>query len=152
MDKILYYLYIALTYVPLKLRYRGLRNLRFNGHGIAIVGAKNMQVGVGSYLSYNTRIYVGRDSKLIIGDRVSIGHNVRIYTVKVNLNKYLESGIKESIENDVVIGTDVTIAGNVYVAPGVSICDKVFIGANSVVVKDIRESGVYSGVPAKKIK
>ena len=151
MDRFLYYLYYAFSYIPLKLRYRGLRNLRFNGHGIAIVGAANMLVGSESYLSYNTRVYVGRNSNLIIGDRVSIGHNVRIYTVKINANEYVKSGLKKIVESDVVIGNDITIGGNVYIGPGVNICDNVLIGANSVVVKSIRESGVYSGIPANRL-
>jgi acetyltransferase-like isoleucine patch superfamily enzyme len=33
----------------------------------------------------------------------------------------------------------------------VSICDQVVIGAGAVVTKDIKESGVYAGNPAKKI-
>ncbi|MDC1478441.1 acyltransferase [Pseudomonadales bacterium] len=125
--------------------------MKFNGHGVAIVGPQNITTGAQSYISYNTRIYVGKNSKLSIGDRVSIGHNVRIYTVKVNANVFITKGEKYSIEKDVIIGNDVIIGGNVYIGPGVTICNRVFIGANSVVVKDINESGIYSGIPAHKI-
>ena len=33
----------------------------------------------------------------------------------------------------------------------VNICDNVVVGAGSVVTKDITESGIYAGNPARKI-
>lgn len=151
MDKLLYLLYYLFSYIPLRIRYKNIRGLKFNGHGVAIVGAKNIYIGSLSYISYNTRVYVGRNSKLTLGDRVSIGHNVRIYTVKVDANRFIKTGEKSIVERDVVIGDDVIVGGNVYIGPGVTICDNVIIGANSVVVKDVVESGIYSGIPASKI-
>jgi acetyltransferase-like isoleucine patch superfamily enzyme len=47
--------------------------------------------------------------------------------------------------NKVSIGTNATILP-------VFICDNVVIGAGSVVTKDIIESGIYAGNPAKKIR
>jgi len=151
MEFIFYILYKCSSYLYLKIRFPNLRRLRFNGHGVAIVGAKNILVGNECYVSYLTRIYVGLNSKLVLGSRVSIGHNVRIYTVKVDSQEYIETGSKKIIERDVVIKDDVIIGGNVYIGPGVTICSNVIIGANSVVASSLNESGVYSGVPAKKV-
>ena len=50
------------------------------------------------------------------------------------------------------IGNDVFIGIKSIIMPGVSICDKVVIGVNTVVTKSITKSGVYVGSPAKFIK
>ena len=151
MEKILYYMYFIFSYSFLMIRYRELRKLRFNGYGIAIVGARNVIVGGDSYISYMSRIYVGANSRLVIGSGVSIGHNVRIYTKSVDYSSFVETGEKNLIESDVMIGDRVIIGGNVYIGPGVNICSGVVIGANAVVTKSITLPGAYGGVPARKI-
>jgi acetyltransferase-like isoleucine patch superfamily enzyme len=50
-----------------------------------------------------------------------------------------------------IIGNNVSIGSNATILP-VSICDNVVIGAGSVVTKNIKESGIYVGNPAKKIR
>jgi acetyltransferase-like isoleucine patch superfamily enzyme len=49
------------------------------------------------------------------------------------------------------IGNFVSIGSNATILP-ISICDNVVIGAGAVVTKDIVESGVYVGNPARKMK
>lgn len=49
------------------------------------------------------------------------------------------------------IGHHVSIGSNATILP-VTICDKVVIGAGSVVTKDITEPGIYAGNPAKKLR
>ena len=49
------------------------------------------------------------------------------------------------------IGNNVSIGTNSTILP-VEICDNVVIGAGSVVVKDIFQSGIYAGNPAKFIR
>jgi len=49
------------------------------------------------------------------------------------------------------IGNEVSIGSNATILP-VSICDKVVIGAGSVVTKDITEPGIYAGNPAKLLR
>ena len=49
------------------------------------------------------------------------------------------------------IGNRVSIGSNATLLP-VSICDDVVIGAGAVVTRDIRESGVYAGNPARRIR
>jgi UDP-3-O-[3-hydroxymyristoyl] glucosamine N-acyltransferase len=51
-----------------------------------------------------------------------------------------------------VIGDCVYVGTNAVIREGVHICDGVTIGAGAVVLNDITESGVYAGIPAKKIK
>lgn len=49
------------------------------------------------------------------------------------------------------IGNHVSIGSNATILP-VSICDKVVIGAGSVVTKNIAEPGTYCGNPARRIR
>jgi len=49
------------------------------------------------------------------------------------------------------IGNKVFIGSNATILP-VKICDNVVIGAGSVVTKDISETGIYAGNPARLIR
>jgi acetyltransferase-like isoleucine patch superfamily enzyme len=49
------------------------------------------------------------------------------------------------------VGAQVSIGTNATILP-VTICDYVVIGAGSVVTKDIRESGIYAGNPARLLR
>ena len=50
-----------------------------------------------------------------------------------------------------VIGNNVSIGSNATILP-IRICDNVVIGAGSVVTKDIVESRIYAGNPAKLLR
>ena len=56
-----------------------------------------------------------------------------------------------SLWQKTIIGNHVSIGSNATILP-VTICDKVVIGAGSVVTSDITEPGIYAGNPAKKIR
>ncbi|HEM3438052.1 acyltransferase [Streptococcus suis] len=49
------------------------------------------------------------------------------------------------------IGNNVFIGARATILPNVSICDNVFIAAGALVSSSITESGIYGGVPARKI-
>jgi acetyltransferase-like isoleucine patch superfamily enzyme len=49
------------------------------------------------------------------------------------------------------IGNNVSIGTNATVMP-VTICDRVVIGAGSVVTKSINEPGIYAGNPARFLR
>jgi acetyltransferase-like isoleucine patch superfamily enzyme len=49
------------------------------------------------------------------------------------------------------IGNHVSIGTNSTILP-VKICDHVVIGAGSVVTKDITQSGIYAGNPARLLR
>jgi serine acetyltransferase len=56
-----------------------------------------------------------------------------------------------------IVSGNVTIGDRVYLGTNSSIVEKKYLfsdiklGANSVVVRDIKKSGTYAGVPAKEI-
>lgn len=56
------------------------------------------------------------------------------------------------ITKPIVIGNDVYIGNNAMIMPGVTIGDRVVIGAGAIVTKDIPSNSVAVGVPAKVIK
>ena len=56
------------------------------------------------------------------------------------------------ITKPIVIGNDVYIGNNVLILPGVSVGNKVIIGAGAVVTHDIPDNSVVVGVPARVIK
>jgi acetyltransferase-like isoleucine patch superfamily enzyme len=84
-----------------------------------------------------------------IGDDCFIGHGVMFIN-----DTFQHGGPARGDKNlwkSTRIGNSVSIGSNATILP-ISICDKVVIGAGSVVTKNITESGVYIGNPAKKIK
>ncbi len=83
-----------------------------------------------------------------IGNECFIGHGVMF------VNDLFEDGVPNADSTKwrgAHIGNNVSIGSNATILP-VRICDKVVIGAGSVVTKDILESGIYAGNPARKIR
>ena len=56
------------------------------------------------------------------------------------------------IKAKIIIGPDCILGSGSIVLPNVTISKKVSIGALSLVNKDIKLSGLYSGIPVKKNK
>ncbi len=110
---------------------------------------RNIEVGNDFFANYNlTVLDVG---KVTIGDNVFIAPNVSIYTAghpvhPISRNSGYEYGIA------ITIGNNVWIGGSVVICPGVTIGNNVVIGAGSVVVKDIPDSCVAVGNPARVIR
>ena len=74
-----------------------------------------------------------RKSVVEIGDDVSVGHNAVIHGAKVG--------------NDVLVGMGAVLLD------GVEVADGSIIAAGAVVLSNSKlESGVYAGVPARKVK
>lgn len=94
---------------------------------------------------------------VIINAECSIGEN-NILNTRAVLEHEVEIGDFNHISVGSIIAGRVRIGNNCFIGAGAVIIDKltildnVIIGANAVVVKDIYESGIYVGNPAKKIK
>lgn len=84
-----------------------------------------------------------------IGDDCFIGHGVMF------INDLFAQGCPArgdtTLWKSTKIGNHVSIGSNATILP-VEICDHVVIGAGAVVTKNITQSGIYAGNPAKKIK
>ncbi|MGD6961107.1 serine O-acetyltransferase [Fictibacillus phosphorivorans] len=75
-------------------------------------------------------------SKAIIGNNVTIYHQVTIGTIKAN-------GDAPIIEDNVLIGAGAKILGPIVIGEGAK------IGANAVVINDVPSNKTTVGVPAK---
>jgi maltose O-acetyltransferase len=138
-------------YRYIKKKYSLPEDFRFNGYLINIFGEGAIEAGSNCYISFCTRIYLAKSTRVILGDNVSISHNVRIYTESIDAKEFVVSGVKCMRKGDVKIGNNVIIGANVFINPGVVIGDNVVVGANSVITKSLDSFGIYGGVPARMI-
>ncbi|MEW6103496.1 MAG: acyltransferase [bacterium] len=114
---------------------------------------KNAIIGKNCKISSHTFICEG----VSIGDNCFIGHGVMFindnYPKATNPNGEIEREedwkerfVKTIIENNVSIGSNATILGNINIGEGA------IIGAGSVVTKDVPSHQVWLGNPARMIK
>jgi sugar O-acyltransferase (sialic acid O-acetyltransferase NeuD family) len=103
------------------------------GEGSVVMDGTVINSGtkIGKYSIINTSSSIDHDC--IIDDFTHIAPGVT-----------LSGGVE--IGNDCLIGTGSTVIQYIEIA------SKVIVGAGSVVTKDIQESGVYVGVPARRVK
>lgn len=120
----------AKSYIHGKIRFFGLKK---------IVVKNNSTINFGCYLDNRNEIH--------IGNNVSIGHNVKIYTLGHDIN----DPCFNTKGGPVVIDDNVCIFPNVLIMPNVHIGEGAVIYPGSVVTKNIPAFEVYGGNPAKKI-
>jgi sugar O-acyltransferase (sialic acid O-acetyltransferase NeuD family) len=98
---------------------------------------------VGAYSILTTNIKIGKHALLNRGNHV--GHDCRI-------GDYFSAMPNSVIGGNVTIGDDVYMGSCSNIREKIEVCSRVTIGMNSAVVKNIKEPGIYAGVPSKKIK
>jgi acetyltransferase-like isoleucine patch superfamily enzyme len=84
-----------------------------------------------------------------IGEHCFISHGVMFINDKFSSGK--PAGGDKNLWKETKIGNNVSIGSNATILP-VKICDNVTIGAGAVVTKDIVETGIYIGNPARKLR
>jgi acetyltransferase-like isoleucine patch superfamily enzyme len=121
-------------------------------HGVLIV-TYGGDIKIGNYSSVNPYSILYGSGGLTIGDDVRIAAHVVIVTSNHNFidteTPIRRQGITKKgvvIEDDVWIGTNVTILDGVIIEKGS------VIAAGSVVNKNIIRGDIVAGIPAKKIK
>lgn len=92
-------------------------------------------IGGGLYIQHGFSTYIAAES---------IGENCWI-------NQQVTIGYKDDTRPP-IIGDDVEITCGAKVLGPITIGDRVTIGANAVVVKDLPSDSVWGGVPAKRIR
>ena len=115
-------------------------------------------VFIGPFVEIQKGVVVGKKTKIqshtFICELVTIGSDCFIGHGVMFINDLLVGGGPanggKTLWKETNIGCKVSIGSNATILP-VNICDQVIIGAGSVVTKDILESGIYAGNPAKKI-
>ena len=115
-------------------------------HPTSIIG-KNVTIGEGSYIGpyciITDNIILGKHALLNRG--IHIGHDT-------NIGDYFSAMPGAIISGNCNIGECVYLGTNSSIREKIMITNNVVIGLNSGVVKDIIKSGIYGGVPIKKIK
>lgn len=118
---------------------------------------------IGSHCSLGQNVYVG--NRVVIGDRVKIQNNVSVYD-----NVYLEDDVfcgpsmvftnvynprsaveRKSEYRDTVVRRGATLGANCTIVCGVTIGEHAFVGAGSVVNRDVPAFALVVGVPARQI-
>ena len=94
------------------------------------------------------------DPQLIkFGNNVAVAKDVMFINDDVSLKVFINMipEILPKYFGCIKIGNNVFIGAKVLILPNVYICDNVFIAAGALVTKSINESGIWGGVPAKRI-
>lgn len=113
----------------------------------ANIMADTVSVGYGSVICANCiltcDIQLGDFSQLNLA--TTIGHDTKT-------DKFFTTAPGAHISGKVTIGQRVYFGTNASSIEELNICDDVIIGASACVTKNILESGIYVGAPAKKME
>ncbi len=133
--------------------------------GATLTIADNSFIGESCYIKcFGGTIEIGQDvsinSKSFINGcgGVSIGNNTRIGTQSIIIASNHKFGEPDLLVKDAITKQGVNLGENIWLGARVTVLDGVVIpndsviGACSLVSKSLPESGVYVGIPAKKIK
>ena len=136
------------------------------GENVTVVEPVNLyecEIGddcfIGPFVEIQRNVRIGKNCRVqshaficelvSIGDFCFISHGVKFVNDLFSLGK--PAGGDQSLWRSTKVGNYVSIGTNATILP-VTITDRVVIGAGSVVTKDIRESGVYAGNPARRLR
>lgn len=114
---------------------------------------------IGPFVEIQRDVIIGNFTKIqshsFVCELVTIGSNCFIGHGVMFINDLFASGTPangdKALWKKTHIGHHVNIGSNSTILP-IHICDNVVIGAGSVVTRNITESGIYAGNPAKLIR
>jgi len=107
----------------------------------------NTTVGAGTFIGHHSHV----------GPNTTIGKGCIMNTGSItehdcNVGDFTHISIGARIAGKTRIGSHCFIGAGSVVIDGIKVTNKVTLGANGCIVKDIDESGVYVGTPARIIK
>jgi len=143
----------------------GIKDVTF-GSNVQVVEPVNLygcSIGdntfIGPFVEIQNDVKIGNNCKIqshsficelvTIGDATVVAHGVMFINDLFSIGGPAKGN--KDLWRATKIGNNVSIGSNATILP-VTICDNVVIGAGSVVTKDITESGIYAGNPAKKMR
>jgi len=115
-----------------------------------IGGAKNIEIGDGTFINTNVRFGAPKDP-VSIGKNVNIGPSVMFETVNHNL-QYEEGCGRKAFSKPIVIDDEVWLGAGVIITQGVTVGKGAVVAAGAVVSKDVPEYTLVGGIPAKTIR
>lgn len=123
-----------------------------------VISAGDAGIHLGNNVHVAVYVSLIGAGKITIGDFSGISSRVSIYSSNDDYGGSVLTGptVPAAFTNvthaDVTIGRHVIIGSGSVVLPGVTLEDGVAIGALSLVSKNCTTFGIYSGIPAKRIK
>lgn len=114
-------------------------------HPDAVI-AENVEIDTGTVIMAGVVINPGaRIGKgCIINTCSSVDHDCKV-------DDYVHIAVGSHLCGAVSVGSGTWLGAGATVSNNVSICSDCVIGAGAVIVSDIKESGTYVGVPAKRV-
>ena len=144
---------------------------------VIAIGNSKVRSEIYEKLKFNNNLFfpnvISKDVRISNTIKLGIGNIIcshSILTVNISIGNFNQINLDCTIGHDVIINDFITIypsvniSGNVeirshceigtgtQIIQGKSIVDNVIIGAGATVVKNIKENGIYVGVPVKRIK
>lgn len=110
---------------------------------------KNISVGHNFYA--NTNCVMLDVNEIKIGNNCFVGPGVHFYTVNHPINP-VERNTGREYAKSIKIGENVWIGGRSVINPGIEIGDNVVVASGSIITKNIPDSVMVAGNPAKIIK
>lgn len=132
-------------------------NVRIDGY-CTIIAPGEGYMKIGSNIHIGAYSFFSAGSGIVLEDFVGISQGVRIYSRTDDFSgEYMSNPMvpveytnvrkhKTILKKHSLVGSGVTILPGAHLGTGVS------VGANSLVVKELEEWGIYAGSPATKIK
>lgn len=99
------------------------------------------------YVKFGTEPWI-----ITLGNNVHLTDGVKFITHDGGTLLFRKYVSDLEITKPIIVGDDVYMGNNVILMPGVTIGNKVVIGAGAVVTKNIPDNSVAVGVPARVIK
>ena len=106
-----------------------------------------LSVGVGSILCAHTIVTVN----VTIGAHVIVNLDCTV-AHDVVLGDFVTLYPSVNVSGNTTVGNSTELGTGTQVIQGKHICSDAIIGAGSVIIRDITESGTYVGVPSRKVK
>lgn len=131
-------------------------NVRIDDFSVLSAGIGGIEIG--SYIHIANHSSLIGAGKIILDDFSGISSRVSIYSSSDDYsgahmtNPTIPTEFTHVHHADVVIGRHVIIGSGSVVLPGVTLEEGVAVGALSLVTKSCKAFGIYSGVPARRIK
>ena len=129
------------------------------GSNVTIAEGARIFVGKSGRLVLNDHVFVGADTtlianaSLIIGEGTQIAHRVTIIDTD-HQHKIFDQPLRNqgSISREIRVGEECWIGAHAILLKGVTLGNRVVVGAGSVVTKTFADLAVVGGCPAKLIQ
>lgn len=108
-------------------------------------------IHIGENFIGNFNLAILDEADVTIGNNVFIGPNTTLCTI-IHAYDAADRNAGVMRARPITIGSDVWIAANVVILPGVTVGDGAIIGAGSVVTHDVEARSIVAGNPARLIR